>query len=347
MKSKRGIKIGSLKLVWLIGLLLPGLLAAPMLSAVEIDYKKLYKKTSKAVVLLYGTDGQQGSKGTGTIIDKSGLVLTNTHVVVNDDQLWDKQFVFLKPDKVTGSQKNDLSRGYSAKVLVINPEFDLALVQIINPPDDLPVLPLSDLSNVGIGEPTVAIGHPGGGAAWTLTTGKISASWRSYEERNGWDIFQTETPLNPGNSGGPLIDGSGAVIGINTFIVRQGSGGMALTGLNFAVKSTTARKWIIDVVGELPPASAIKAEPQEIPPPAAVDGAGVPKQTAKAADPYISKNKTGKTRKPELAEADPKTEDYKHTEAGRAGTIFSGLKLDSLEKIKNIHRIFDDNSFNN
>ncbi len=347
MKQKSNLKSTRLKTLRLVSFLIFGILAAPLILAVEIDYKKLYQKTSKAVVLLYGTDGSEGSKGTGSIIDKSGLVLTNTHVVINEDKLWDKQFVFLKPDRVTGSQKNDLSRGYLAKVLVVNPKYDLALVQIIDPPKDLPVLPLSDLSNVGIGEPTVAIGHPGGGASWTLTTGKISASWKDYNERSGWDVFQTETALNPGNSGGPLIDGSGAVIGINTFIVRQGSGGLVLTGLNFAVKSTTARQWIIDVIGELPPASAVKAEREAIPSPDTVGGADAPSGTGKAPDSYIEKRKTGKARKPDLADADPRADGYAHTTEGKPGTIFSGRKLDSLEKIRNIHRIFEENPFNN
>ncbi len=346
MAANNTLNVHGIKPVSVILVLLLGFFTAPLLSAVEIDYKKLYKKTSPAVVLLYGTDDEIGSKGTGSIIDKSGLVLTNTHVVTNGNKLWEKQFVFLKPDRVTGNNNNDLSKGFMAEVLAVNPEYDLALVQIVNPPADLPVLPLSDLSDVGIGEPTVAIGHPGGGAAWSLTTGKISASWQNYNNNQGWDVFQTETSLNPGNSGGPLLDGSGAVIGINTFIVRQGSGGIALTGLNFAVKSTTARNWIVEVIGKLPPASAIKLKKERVPAPSTVERADTPKQTDKKSGHYVQKNQSGQTRQAELARSEPKTEEYSHSPAGRPGTLFSGMKLDTLEKIKDIHRIFDDNPFN-
>jgi S1-C subfamily serine protease len=77
--------------------------------------------------------------------------------VVKDGQLWKKQYVFLKPETITGNAKNDLKNGHMAEVLAVNPDYDLALVQIVNPPKELTVLPLSDLTLVGIGEPTVAI----------------------------------------------------------------------------------------------------------------------------------------------------------------------------------------------
>jgi serine protease Do len=317
------------------------------LNASEIDYKLLYNKTAKAVVLLYGTDGKIGSKGTGSIIDKSGLVLTNTHVVVQKGKLWKKQYVFLKPDQVTGNSKNDLKKGFAAEVLAVNPKHDLALVQIVKPPADLPVLPLSDLANIDIGEPTIAIGHPAGGASWTLTTGKISASWHNYNNIKDWEVFQTETSLNPGNSGGPLLDGSGAIIGINTFIVRKGHDNMALTGLNFAVKSTTARNWIAKVIGKLPPASQARAEDSELPSAEKVDKAKVPKESAKQSKSFFRKNRSAEKRSVELAKPGPREQKYSHSSAGRPGTVFSGRKLDTLEKIRTIHKIFEENSFNN
>lgn len=261
-------------------------LAFSFVQAEEIDYKRLYQQAAPGVVLLFGTDdGKSGSQGTGSIIDKSGLVLTNHHVVSHGsgNKLWKTQFIYLKPANVTGKPRADLRNAYSGKVLATNPQYDLALVQIIDPPNNLTVLPLSDLSNVDIGEPTVAIGHPGAGARWSLTTGRIGASYEDYGNVQGWDVFQTETALNPGNSGGPLLDGTASIVGINTFIKRKHSSGMALTGLNYAVKSTTARKWIVSIMGQLPKASLVKPDVISPPPaPEVITRAQPPQPTAKS-----------------------------------------------------------------
>lgn len=220
--------------------------------ALEIDYKTLYKKASPGVVLIYAVDGKKAFRGTGSIIDGEGLVLTNTHVVAEKGKVREKLYVVLRPKQPTGEPKTDLKKRLPSKVVALNATYDLALLRIVDPPAGLTYLPLSDLRNVTVGESTVAIGHPGGGAPWSLTTGRLSASFQNYGEKQGWNLFQTETPLNPGNSGGPLLDGSGSVIGVNTFIVRRGEGGLALTGLNFAVKSTVARRWILKTLGKLP-----------------------------------------------------------------------------------------------
>jgi len=233
-------------------LLAPGI----TLQAAEIDYKELYRATAPAVVLIFGTDGKVAGTGTGSIIDGRGIILTNSHVVANNGKVWEQLYVISKPAKVTGNPEVDFTSNYPATVLVLNPELDLALLQIQNTENEtFPTLPLSDLDGIDIGEPVVAIGHPGGGAPWSLTTGKLSASWENYNQVPGWDVFQTETSLNPGNSGGPLLDGTGAIIGINTFINRKNESGLALTGLNFAVKASTARSWIMEKVGSLPDAT--------------------------------------------------------------------------------------------
>lgn len=225
--------------------------------AESLDYKKLYQATAPGVVLVHGTNKKSGSQGTGSIIDASGLVLTNTHVIRQDGEVWPYIYVYTKPAKLTGDLSRDLKAGFPARVVALNASYDLAVLQIIQAPADLTVLPLSTLEGVGIGEPTIAIGHPGGGAAWSLTTGTVGASFSDMMGRTGWHVFQTETALNPGNSGGPLIDGSGSVIGVNTFIRRKGRDGLALVGLNFAVKSTTARTWLQAVLGQLPDAQVV------------------------------------------------------------------------------------------
>lgn len=234
----------------------------------ELDYKALYQNAAPAVVMVYGSNNQYRSTGTGSIISKDGLVLTNAHVVYQDkakQHQWQTLRIILKPEKVTGNDAVDLKNAYHAKVIAAHPEFDLALLQIVNPPRGLPTLPLSDLSNVDIGESVIAIGHPSGGAKWTLTTGRLSASWKDFNHVKGRDVFQTETAINPGNSGGPLLDGTMSIVGINSFIVRKDDSGMALTGLNYAVKSSTARHWIESVTKGLPEVSLVRpshSEPQ-------------------------------------------------------------------------------------
>lgn len=224
-----------------------------------INYATVFSKASPAVVVVVAIQGNSMSRGTGTIIDRSGLVLTNTHVITERGQASQRIQVYLKPARLTGNANKDLHLRYQARLVAMHNEYDIALLQIIRPPDKLMALPLSDLKGVGTGEPTAAIGHPGGGALWSLTTGKISAAYEDYRGIAGYHVFQTETAINPGNSGGPLLDGSGAIIGVNTFIVRVNSDGIPLVGLSFAVKSTTVRAWIKDVIGKLPSVTQLAA----------------------------------------------------------------------------------------
>ncbi|MBU3914304.1 serine protease, partial [bacterium] len=243
-------------------------------------------------------------------------------------------------EKITGNVNNDLKRVFSCKVLALNPTFDLALVQIINPPQNLKALSLSDLSQVGIGEPTVAIGHPGGGAPWSLTTGKISASFENYGNSKGWDVFQTETSLNPGNSGGPLLDGSGAIIGVNTFIIRKSDSGLALTGLNFAVKSSTVRYWIREIIGQLPTVSEVSKSRQEKPTEPSgedIEKATPPAPEKKAPKAFVEKGK--EKRDSELPKSPEKEKAY--TSKIEPGKVYGGKDLDSfLESYKKEYQDF-------
>ena len=212
----------------------------------EIDYKKLYAKAGPAVVLIYGEQGEKGSVGTGSIIREDGLVVSNAHVILNHDtgKPFEKLFIFLKPEKITGANTDDLKRGYPAQWISYSADLDLAILRIVNPPANLPVLQLSDDSKVGVGEATAAIGHPEHGAKWSLTTGRIGGEWNDFEGVKGKDVYQMETSVNRGNSGGPLLDGNGFLVGINTSIARRSADGLAITGINFAIKSSVVRKWI-------------------------------------------------------------------------------------------------------
>src|SRR5258706_6084738 len=231
----------------------------------EIDYKRLYTNVSPGVVLIYGEEGETGSIGTGSIIHKSGLVVTNAHVILNHatQKPFEKLFIFLKPEKVTGSNEQDLKRGYKAQWLSFNASMDLALLLMDGAPDGLPTVPLAE-SDVSVGEATAAIGHPEHGARWSLTTGRIGGEWADFEKVPGKDVYQMETSVNRGNSGGPLLDGNGSMVGINTALARRSEDGLAITGINFAIKSSVVRKWLGDTLSQI---DAKKNRATDAPPP--------------------------------------------------------------------------------
>jgi serine protease Do len=209
--------------------------------------KEIYQTIGPGVVLILASDdGRMGSGGTGSIIRADGLVITNAHVVINKEtnRPYRRVSLFLKPDRVTGNMDKDLTRRVEAKLLAYDAVLDMALLRMENPPEGLTVVSLGNPEEVAIGDPVVAIGHPETGGLWTLTTGTISAEIENFNGVKGKDIFQTETSLNRGNSGGPLLDGRGAMVGVNTMISRKAADGMTITSINFAIKSSVARQWL-------------------------------------------------------------------------------------------------------
>jgi serine protease Do len=211
----------------------------------ELNPREIYKVYSKAVVLIFATDGSaQGSAGTGSIISKDGEVITNAHVVSKEGTPFKKVFIYLKPDKLVGSMKDDLKARYKATILELDPQLDLALLKMEDPPPDLQVMAFGDPQNVEIGQPVVAIGHPETGGLWTLTTGAISSVVKDFQGVDGKDVFQTEASVNRGNSGGPLIDAYGHMVGINTCISRRAADGLAITSINFSLKSSVPVEWM-------------------------------------------------------------------------------------------------------
>jgi S1-C subfamily serine protease len=149
--------------------------------------------------------------GSGFIIDKGGLVLTNAHVVD-------------KADKVTVRLKD--GRTFEGKVQGIDEVTDLAVVKI-NAGNDLPVAPLGASNNVQVGDWAIAVGNPLGFDN-TVTLGIVSTLKRSSAQVGITDkrleFIQTDAAINPGNSGGPLLNGQGEVIGINTAIRADAMG---------------------------------------------------------------------------------------------------------------------------
>jgi S1-C subfamily serine protease len=168
--------------------------------------------------------------GSGFVIDEDGLILTNAHVVAAATSV-----------QVTFSDSHTVS----AKPVGKDLDTDLALLRVDPDGLDLEPLELGDSETVQVGDPTVAIGNPFG-LERTLTTGVVSALQRRLSAPSGFtieNVIQTDAALNPGNSGGPLIDASGRVIGINSQIATGGDPGGAV-GIGFAVPVNTAKRVI-------------------------------------------------------------------------------------------------------
>jgi serine protease Do len=130
------------------------------------------------------------------------------------------------------------------------------LLKLDGLPGPFPVVELDDSDRIGIGDRVVAIGHPEQGGLWTLTTGTISAQIENFNATKGKSVFQTETGLNRGNSGGPLLDTYGRMVGINTAIARLSSDGLPITSISFSLKSNVAKQWLHDQAvsfQEMPP----------------------------------------------------------------------------------------------
>ena len=175
--------------------------------------------------------------GSGVIVDASGLVLTNEHVVREADSV-----------KVTLPD----GRQFSARVLGSSPAYDLAVLRV--PGTRLPVATLGRSGDLVVGEWAIAIGNPFGNLLEnpepTVTAGVISATDRDIkggatETGIYKHMIQTDAAINPGNSGGALVNADGEVIGINTFIL-SGSGGSV--GIGFAIPSDLARRILDEVV---------------------------------------------------------------------------------------------------
>ncbi|HZQ43773.1 MAG TPA: trypsin-like peptidase domain-containing protein [Acidobacteriaceae bacterium] len=215
--------------------------AAPTLDAEEQENISVYKRGLPSVVNITSTQvaydffyqpvPEQG-QGSGFIIDKQGHILTNNHVVEGAQSV-----------EVALANK----KRYKATVLGTDKAHDLALLQINNAPDLQPAV-LADSSHLAVGQRVYAIGNPFGFQG-TMTRGIISAL-RSIELPSGVKIdnaIQTDAAVNPGNSGGPLLNSHGEVIGITTMIAGNPNGGAAQSaGIGFAIPISTAKAVLDD-----------------------------------------------------------------------------------------------------
>ena len=273
--------------------------------------RKIYSETSKAVVLITGFEpGQHAmSKGTGSIISGDGFILTNAHVIIdqNKGRPFNNLRVFLKPHRISGDLRKDTSLKYRAELVRFSENLDLALLRIKSPSigNLSPTLEFSDSDLVSIGDPVIAIGHPEQGGLWTLTTGTISSHINNYGNMPGKNVFQTEASLNRGNSGGPLINSHGHIVGVNSMISRKAKDGLAITGINFSIKSRVAVNWL-NSIGLKFELASLKLNQHS--PSSAANNAGivpVPKEkTVPAPKPEIKKTPSPKPEK--LVPKEPK-----------------------------------------
>ncbi|OGS37821.1 MAG: hypothetical protein A2506_08295, partial [Elusimicrobia bacterium RIFOXYD12_FULL_66_9] len=215
---------------------------------VPFEPRAIYQKASKSVVLILCASSEgSGELGTGSVVDVARRrILTNAHVVIRDStrQPWDTVHIYFKPSKLTGDPKRDLVNAVDGKVVAWDKALDLALVEVPSLPSGTPAIALDDPRNVSVGDRVAAIGHPEQGGLWTLTTGVVSTVVADMGGVKGKDVFQTDTSINRGNSGGPLLDASGRIIGVNTLMSRKAADGLAITSVNFAVRADVARRWM-------------------------------------------------------------------------------------------------------
>ena len=195
---------------------------ADLLDAYSQAVIRVVEAASPAVIGLAAHEGRGGS-GSGFLVTPDGYGLTNSHVVANRDRL---------------TATTDDGDRLDVEVVGDDPATDLALIRLAA--RDLPCAPLGDSDALRVGQLLIAFGSPFGFQS-TVSTGVVSAMHRTMRGEGGRlieNIIQHSAPLNPGNSGGPLVDSRGHVVGVNTAIIAMAQ------GLGFAVPANTAR-WVI------------------------------------------------------------------------------------------------------
>jgi S1-C subfamily serine protease len=221
----------------------PAAVVDPALATDEQNNIEVYKSVAPGVVYIQSSTmvpdffglfaREREGAGSGSIIDEQGDILTNYHVIAD-------------AEKLTVSFGS--GRTYPARVVGKDPDTDLAVIRLVQPPRDaMTVVPLGDSDHLVVGQKVLAIGNPFG-LDRTLTTGVISGLQRPIRAENNRQIegaIQTDAAINPGNSGGPLLDSHGRMIGINSQI-ESPSGASA--GVGFAIPINIAKRIVPELV---------------------------------------------------------------------------------------------------
>jgi S1-C subfamily serine protease len=213
------------------------------LSPDERSTMAVFERATKSVVFIANTAVQrdpwsfdlfevpQGS-GSGFIWNKQGHLVTNFHVVYGATSI-----------TVTLADRTE----HKAKVVGIDPDHDLAVLQVQAPEESLSPVTIGTSHDLRVGQKVLAIGNPFG-LDHTLTTGVVSALGRtikSLSNRTIEGVIQTDAAINPGNSGGPLLDSAGRLIGVNTQIVSPSG---AFAGIGFAVPIDTVNRIVPELI---------------------------------------------------------------------------------------------------
>lgn len=204
-------------------------------AVVNISAEATVREPDPFFGMFFSRERRAQSVGSGLIVDPTGIVVTNAHVVE-----WTSDISVNTLD----------GRTLQADLLGLDHDADLAVLKV--DARELPAVPLGSADDLMIGETVVAIGNPFG-LSHSVTTGVLSARGRAVPAQDGETLFtdflQTDAAINPGNSGGPLVNLDGTVIGINTAIIEQAN------GIGFAIPADRARRVVDDLLrfGSLQP----------------------------------------------------------------------------------------------
>ncbi|HEX4709460.1 Do family serine endopeptidase [Phenylobacterium sp.] len=208
--------------------------AAP--AVVNISSKRLVRQQADPFWQLFGMGAPrnriEGSLGSGVIVRSDGVIVTNSHVVADGQEI-----TVALADR----------REFPAKVLLADARTDLAILKIDLPAGEkLPVMAINDRTDSQVGDLVLAIGDPFG-VGQTVTNGIISALNRTADPNGGAAAYiQTDAAINPGNSGGALVDMDGALIGVNSFILSQSG---TSSGVGFAIPAAVVRRVVETATG--------------------------------------------------------------------------------------------------
>jgi putative serine protease PepD len=199
--------------------------AQPVASGTPLSVNSIYQRAYRGVVEITVRTAGGSAEGSGFVYDSSGRIVTNQHVVDGAQSI---------------SVRFWNGKTYSAQLVGSDSSTDLAVIKVNAPDSQLYPLTLGSSSKLAVGDPVVAIGSPFG-LEETVTSGIVSALHRSIDSPANFaisDTIQTDAAINHGNSGGPLLNAQGQVVGVNAQI-RSDSGDNA--GVGFAIPSDTVR----------------------------------------------------------------------------------------------------------